>query len=266
MAFRCQAHDVVLGERACAPADEAFEDVRVARDEGVLGAEHLEALPQRQLASLRAKTGRDGWACRWIHGGARLGNDGLAIVLPQPLRHVPERLHVVRRALLVRPRVILIQILVQVKVQAVPAAIRVGNLVQRIRTARDHEGLDIREVGAGQQNQVVGGAGLADGRHGGLARLRPAHHLEAVRLIHDTKGHPIVVGVEPGQLGQEGGEDGVGRAALGDHSAVVAGKVVDVDDAVCARVETGLHELVEDAKILLVQSAAKVVVEQVLPC
>ena len=69
-----------------------------------------------------------------------------------------------------------------------------------------------------------------------------------------------------GELAPDAGEVVVGGAAgLADDGAVPARVVVDVEDAEGAGVEAGLHQEVVFAEVGGVESAAEVVVDEVLP-
>ena len=96
--------------------------------------------------------------------------------------------------------------------------------------------------------------------------LCPARHVgDVVRFVDDAEYDARVRGVVFCELGPEAGELLVGGAALADYAAVPAGVVVDVDYAVCARGEAGLHFVVVGFEVCGVEGPAKGVVDEVLP-
>lgn len=240
-----QGHDVRRVKAAGAPADKADKDV------GVFA----------QILVLCAKLDH----ARRIHGGARLGDHGGAVVVAQPLGNRLEALDVVGGALLVLARVVDVEVLVQIEQQAVGSAVGVGDLAEQVGALVGHKVGGAGKVVAGEEDDLRLGAGLADGGDGGLAGVGPFRRVEVVRLIHQTKDDLFVVGVLFGNVGPELGKRVVRGSALADDALVVAGKVVQVNHAVGARVEARLHEGVVALPALGVEGAAALVVGEELP-
>lgn len=102
-------------------------------------------------------------------------------------------------------------------------------------------------------------------RDSGLNSLRPGGNGKIMRFVHDTKDDICVIRV----LGRQGHPQSrklvIGRTTLANDAAVPTGVVVDVEDALGARVETARHEGVVLAEIGRVQIAAHDIVGEVLP-
>lgn len=109
------------------------------------------------------------------------------------------------------------------------------------------------------------GSGLSDCRHGRLAALGPHLDVQIVRFIHEAEDDLVPLGVVRRELLPQAGEDLVTRAPLANDSAVVPRKVVQVEHAVCAGIQTSLNQLVEIAEIDLVQPAGGLTRRDVLP-
>ncbi len=118
-----------------------------------------------------------------------------------------------------------------IKYQARRGAIWVGNRHQGGATSIADEITCARIVGAGQQDHVLGGARLTDGRDGRLDGAGPGVDVEIVRLVHEAENDAGRAGILGRQLAPEAGELSVSRSALPDDATVPACIVVDVDDA-----------------------------------
>ena len=86
-----------------------------------------------------------------------------------------------------------------------------------------------------------------------------------MRLVHGAEDDVRLVGVLGRELAPDGVELRVRGAALADDAAVPASVVVQVDDAVRARSQAGLHELVVAGEESRVEGAAEGVGDEVLP-
>ena len=121
------------------------------------------------------------------------------------------------------------------------------------------------KVGSRQQDHLGPCAVGADGVHGVLEAGGPSVDVEVVRLVHEAEDDVALRGVALSELGPQVAELLVRWPALGDDTAVPAGVVVDVENAFSASGNACLHELVVSAEEGLVEWAAEVVVEEILP-
>ena len=209
--------------------------------------------------------GDNSLAYRFVHGCARLGNHGGSVVFFEPLGNGLEALDIVGCAFAVRARVVDVEILVKVHEQAVVTAVRVCNVGESLGASSGHKCLGTGKVGAGKQDDLRRSAGVSDTGDDFLAGTGPDVDVQVMRLVHEAKDDLVIVGVLLGQANPEIDEVLVGRTALADDATVPAAKVVDVNHAVGARVEAGLHEKVKVAKVGVVELAADLVIDNVLP-
>lgn len=244
-AVRGLTQGVARVEGTCSPAGPAKVDIRVGVQLSKLLAHILETA-----------------AVRWP--AASLGQDSLALVRAEPVTKGLEDLDVVGGAGGVGARVVGVEVLVDVEDEVGGAAVEVGDLHERGAGAVGDEGTGGSVVVTREQDLVASGAGLADGGHGGLDRGGPLVDVDVVRLVHDAERNLGVRLVLGGDLAPEGSELSIGRSTLTNDRTVVAGVVVDVDDAHgCTRVQASLNQLVVVLEVA-VQGAADAV-DDVLP-
>ena len=121
-------------------------------------------------------------------------------------------------------------------------------------------------VGAWEQDELGGGASVADCGHDGLEGVGPDGDVEIMGLVHQTEDDVGLVGVRLRELGPDGDEVVVGRSTvLANNAAVPAGIVVDVDDAVSAGGEAGLDQTIVVGKECRVKLTAELMGDEVLP-
>lgn len=129
-----------------------------------------------------------------VRPAARLGQNGLALVLAQPVAQRPEGLGVVGRARRVRARVVRVEVLVHVEDQVCRAAVQVGHFDQGAARAVGDEGSRGREVCSWEQDLVACCAGFADRGYGFLHCGCPGVDvqvvLEGLRLVCFLAGFP----------------------------------------------------------------------------
>ena len=165
-------------------------------------------------------------------------------------------------------RAVGVGVLVNIEDEVGLAAVQVGDLVESSSRAVVDKLGSVGPVIAGQQNQVLGGSGLADGGDSSLDGGGPGVDvLEIMGLVHDTESDLGLRSVLGGQLRPDGGELGVGgAAAAADDGTVPAGVVVEVDDTqLSAGVQAVCNLGVVLRKERAVEVAAEGIANEVLP-
>ena len=232
-------------EPARGPALPAEIDVRVRIEVAQLAADVLDAVGDVAAARLR----EEGLAAV----GAQVGGQRGEVVGD-----------VIRDAVGVGAGAVAVEVLVDVVDELGGRAVGVLDGGERGRGVGD-EAARRGVVGAGEQDELRGGAGGADGGHHPLQGDGPRGHGEVVGLVHRAEDDVGLAGVLGRELAPDGVELRVRGAALPDDAAVPAGVVVQVDDAVGAGCQAGLHELIVAGEEGGVEGAAERVGDEVLP-
>ena len=134
-----------------------------------------------------------------------------------------------------------IEVLMHVEGEVGRRSVRIGDVVQRLGRAGFEKAVRALPLRSGQEDQLRGGAGVADTMYDGLQGHSPFVQIgDVMRFVHDAHHHSRRRGIVGGELAPETDKVIVGGPALADDAAVPSGIVVDVHDAVGTRVQTSL--------------------------
>jgi hypothetical protein len=213
----------------------------------------------------RSKSGADVLLARSSVTTTDLGNDGLATVGAEPRSKRSERVRdVVSGALCVCATVVGVEVAVYVEDELAGGAVRVLDC-EKCRAAVLDESAGRSVVGTGEEEVLRSGTGLANSGDRSLDGCSPGRHCEVVRLVHQTECDVLLGLVLRGNLRPDIGELGVGGSTLTDDRTVPSGVVVQVDDAKRTGCQTTLDQLIVSSQDGCIKSAAKLVLDEVLP-
>lgn len=164
-----------------------------------------------------------------------------------------------------RPRVVLIEVLVNVQQKVVRRPVWICDVHERRGTSGRYQSRRAVEIRAREEDHLASRTGTPDTRHHLLAGGSPDVDIQIVWLVHKLEDHAVLVRVLGRQLRPQRDELVVSRTSLPYNAAVPSRKVVYVDHAVRSGTEASLHKLVVLPGVVGIEVAAELVVDQELP-